>query len=111
MPPRGSRLACTLKSMDGAMGSYDAHPGEEPNSVARVDPVQWSKPPERPVQEGHFTLIGEMGMTGQVIMVNSYQWKALSDARLETFFYGAILWGRSPFKIIEDAERILKRGK
>jgi hypothetical protein len=50
-------------------------------------------------------------MTGQVILVNQYQWRDLSDARLEKFFYAAILWGKSPFKVIEDAKVILKREK
>jgi hypothetical protein len=50
-------------------------------------------------------------MTGQVILVNQYQWAALNQAKLESFFYGAILWGKSPFKVIEDAETMVKRGK
>lgn len=111
MPPRGNRLACSLRSVDGALGSYDVFPGEQPNSVARVDPVRWDRPTEKPVLEGAFTIIGDMGMTGQVVLVNQYQWRALIDARLEKFFYGAILWGRSPFKVIEDAQMMLKRAK
>ena len=111
MPPRGNRLACTLKTVDGVQGSFDAYPGEQPNSIAKVDPVKWSKETDKPVLEGAFTVIGDMGMTGQVILVNQYQWRALTDAKLETFFYGAILWGRSPFKVIEDAQTMLKRGK
>ena len=50
-------------------------------------------------------------VTGQVIMVNTYQWRALVDAKLETFFYRAILCVKSPFKLIEDAQTMLKRGK
>jgi hypothetical protein len=111
MPPRGSRLACSLRSIDGCHGSFDAYPGEQPGSVSRVDPVKWDKPPQKEVQEGHFTVIGDLGMTGQVILVNQYQWRALTEAKLESFFYGAILWGKSPFKVIEDAQLILKRGK
>ena len=111
MPPRGTRLACMLRTQDGAQGSFDAHVGEQPGSVSKVDPVKWSKQPEKPVQEGAFSIIGEMGMTGQVILVNQYQWRALADAKLESFFYGAILWGKNPFKVIEDAQMILKRGK
>ena len=111
MPPRGSRLACSLRSQDGAQGSFSVDVGEQPGSVAKVDPVKWSKPPEKPVQEGAFSVIGDMGMTGQVILLNQYQWKALTEARLENFFYGAILWGKSPFKVIEDAQTMLKRGK
>jgi len=111
MPPRGSRLICTLKSADGCQGSYDVTPGEQPNSIASVSPVAWDKPPEKPVQEGAFTVIGDLGMTGQVILVNSYQWRALTEAKVEKFFYGAMLWGKSPFKVIEDAQMMLKRGK
>ena len=107
MPPRGSRLACSLRTQDGCHGAYDVFPGEQPGSVSRVDPVRWDKPPEKPVLEGAFTVIGDMGMTGQVILVNQYQWKALEDAKLETFFYGAILWGKSPFKVFEDAQLML----
>jgi hypothetical protein len=54
-------------------------------------------------------VIGDLGMTGQVILVNQYQWQALNAAKLETFFYGAILWGRSPFKVIDDAQMMLNR--
>ena len=111
MPPRGNRLACTLRSVDGAQGTFDAYAGEQAGTVSRVDPVKWNKPTDKPVLEGAFTVIGDLGMTGQVILVNQYQWRALVDARLENFFYGAILWGKSPFKVIEDAQTILKRGK
>jgi hypothetical protein len=109
MPPRGSRLACSVKSVDGCHGSFDVYPGEQPGSVSRVDPVKWDKPPGKPVQEGAFTVIGDLGMTGQVILVNQYQWRALTEAKLESFFFGAILWGKSPFKVIEDAQLMLKR--
>ena len=109
MPPRGSRLVCAMRTQDGAQGSFDAYPGEQPGSVSKVDPVKWNKQPEKPVLECHFTIIGDLGMTGQVIMLNQYQWKALVDAKLENFFYGAILWGKSPFKVIEDAQMMLKR--
>jgi len=111
MPPRGSRLACSLKSVDGCHGSFDVTPGEQTGSVASVSPVVWNKTPEKPVQEGAFTVIGDLGMTGQVILVNQYQWRALVDAKLEKFFYGAILWGKSPFKVIEDAQMMLKRSR
>jgi hypothetical protein len=111
MPPRGNRLACSIRSVDGCVGSYDVYPGEQPNSVARIDPVKWDRPPQKEIQQATFTLIGDMGMTGQLILVNQYQWRALAQAKLETFFYAAILWGRSPFKVIEDAQFMLKRGK
>ncbi len=93
------------------MGPFDVTVGEKEGSVSNVEPVRWNKEPQKPVQEGAFTIIGELGMTGQVILVNSYQWKALVDAKLENFFFGAILWSKSPFKVIEDAQMMLKRGK
>jgi hypothetical protein len=111
MPPRGNRLACSIRTEDGAIGSFDAFPGEQPGSVERIDPVKWNKPPAGAVLEGAFSVIGEMGMTGQVVLVKQAQWQALAEAKLEKFFFGAILWGKSPFKVIEDAQTILKRGK
>lgn len=111
MPPRGFRLVCTLKSVDGCQGTFDVTPGEQPSSVATVGEVSWDKSPAKPVLEGAFTVIGDLGMTGQVILVNQYQWRALVEARLEKFFYAALLWGKSPFKVIEDAQLMLKRGK
>ena len=33
----------------------------------------------------------------------------LTAAKVENFFYAAILWGKSPFKVIEDAQFMLKR--
>jgi len=111
MPPRGSRLACSIKTADGALGSFDVYPGTEPMSVSKIDPIKWNKPPSGAVVEAMFSVIGEMGMTGQVILVKQEQWKTLADAKLEKFFFGAILWGKSPFKVIEDAQTILKRGK
>jgi hypothetical protein len=109
MPPRGNRLACSVRSLDGCLGSYDVYPGEQPNSVAKVDPIKWDREPQKGIQEGAFTVIGDMGMTGQVILVNHYQWRALAAAKLEIFFYAAILWGKSPFKVIADAEFMAKR--
>ena len=111
MPPRGTRLACTLRSADGCNGSYDVYPGEQPNSISKIEPVRWDKPPKQQVQQGAFTIIGDLGMTGQVILVNEQQWQALAAAKLEQFFYAAILWGKSPFKVLEDAQTMLKRGK
>lgn len=109
MPPRGSRLACSVKSLDGCHGSYDVYPGEAPKSIDKVDPIKWDKEPQQGIQEGMFTVIGDMGMTGQLIRVNTAQWQALVDAKLEKFFYAAILWSGSPFKVIADAEMMLKK--
>jgi hypothetical protein len=109
MPPRGSRLACALRSEDNCHGAFDVTPGEQPGSVARVDPVKWDKPPQKPVAEATFSVIGDFGMTGQVIVLKQAQWHALTETKLEPFFYGAILWGKSPFKVIEDAQLMLRR--
>jgi len=109
MPPRGTRLACSLRSEDNCHGSFDVAPGEQPTSVARVDAVTWDRPPQKPVVEATFTVIGDFGMTGQVIVLNQSQWQALIDTKLEQFFYGALLWGKSPFKVIEDAQLMLRR--
>jgi len=61
------------------------------------------------VVEGTFTVIGDFGMTGQVILLNQAQWQALTETKLVTFFFGALLWGKSPFKVIEDAQLMLRR--
>lgn len=111
MPARGSRLACSLRSGDGCQGAFDVYPGEQPGAIAKIEPVNWDKPPQGPVVYGAFSVIGDMGMTGQVVVLNEEQWRALAAAKLEPFFYGAILWGKSPFKVIDDANLILKRGK
>src|SRR6266446_1066198 len=110
MPPRGNRLACSLHTVDGARGSFDVFPGEQPNSVAKVAPVKWNKPTYAlVVLKGAFSVIGEMCMTGQVVVVNQDQWRALVEAKLENFFFGAMLWGKNPFKVIEDAQTMRKR--
>jgi hypothetical protein len=50
-------------------------------------------------------------MTGQVIVLDAQQWEMLQAAKLEQFFYAAILWGKSPFKVVEDAKMLLRRSK
>mgnify|MGYP003351498959 CR=1 FL=1 len=107
--PRGERLACSLKSLDGCIGAYSVYPGEAPRSVAKVEDVVWNKPPEKEVSEGAFSVIGDMGMTGRVLIINTYQWRALTQAKLEKFFYAAILWGMNPMKVVEDAQMMTKR--
>ena len=109
MQPRGSRLACSLRSIDGSGGSFDVYPGEAPMSIARVDPINWDKPPEKEVQRGAFSVIGEMGMTGTVVVLNQYQWRALVSTKLEEPFYAMILWGGSPMKVVEDASAMAAR--
>jgi len=109
MKPRGTRLAASLRTSDGASGVYSVYPGEEAKSVAGVDPVAWDRPPTGKVVQGAFTVIGELGMTGQLIVLNGYQWEALTKAKLEHHFYAAILWGGSPLKVVDDAQLIGKR--
>ncbi len=110
MKPRGERLACSLRSLDGSVGAYSVYPGEAPKSVAKIEDVVWNTPPQKDVSEGAFSVIGEMGMTGRILILNTYQWRALSQAKLESHFYGAILWGGNPMKVIEDAQMMAKRG-
>lgn len=109
MKPRGERLACSLRSIDGCHGAYSVYPGEAPKSVSKVEPVVWDRPPAKDVQEGAFSVIGEMGMTGRILLLNTYQWRALTAAKLEEHFYAAILWGGNPLKVVEDAQVMAKR--
>ncbi len=109
MKPRGQRLACSLRTLDGCVGAYDVFPGETPKSISRVDPVNWDRQPKQEVLEAAFSVIGEMGMTGHIIRANQYQWRALTKVKLEEPFYASILWGGSPLKILEDAAVIAKR--
>jgi len=110
MPPRGNRLVCTLRTADGAQAIYDVQAGEQPNSVGKVDPVKWNKASDKPVVSASFVIIGELGLTGKAHQLNEEQWHALTLAKLEPFFYGAILWDGNPTKVVEDAIRMLKRG-
>ncbi len=100
MQPRGSRLACSLYSIDGSIGSFDVFPaGDAPKSIARVDPVKWATPPQKEVRRASFSIVGEMGMTGAVLVLNQYKWRALASARLEEPFYAMILWRGSSLKV------------
>lgn len=109
MNPRGQRLACSLRTLDGCVGAYDAYPGETPKSISRIDPVQWDRQPEKEVLEAAFSMIGEMGMTGRIFRLNQYQWRALTQVGLEEPFYASILWGGNPFKVVDDATMMARR--
>lgn len=109
MPPRGNRLVCTLRTADGALAIYDVHAGEQPNSVGQVDPIEWNKASDQPVASAAFVIIGDLGLTGKAHQLNEEQWRALTQAKLEPFFYGAILWDGNPMKVVEDALRMTKR--
>ena len=109
MNPRGNRLACSLRTIDGSVGSFSAYPGEAPRTLKSVEPVQWDKEPQKEVAQATFSLIGDMGMTGTLILLNQYQWRALKEARLEEPFYAAVLWSGNPMKVVEDAAMMAKR--
>ena len=111
MPARGNRLVCTLRTADGAQAIYDVYPGEQPNSVGKTEPVKWNKDSSQPVASASFVIIGDLGLTGKAHQLNADQWRALTLAKLEPFFYAAILWDGNPLKVVEDAQRILKRAK
>ena len=104
MKPRGQRLACSLKTLDGCIGSYDVHPGEAPKSIAKVGALTWDRPPQKEVLEAAFSLIGEMGMTGHIIKVNQSQWRALTKVKLHEPFYVSIL-GKEPVQGSRGCDR------
>jgi len=108
--PRGTRIACALRSSDGASGLYSVYPGEQPKSVGTIEAIKWDRKPTGPIVHGAFTIIGEMGMTGQVIMLDQPKWDALKRAGLERHFYGAMLWGGTPLKVVDDALVMSRRG-
>ena len=95
--------------MDGCVGAYSVFPGEVPKSVSRVEPVVWDKQPAKDIMQGAFSVIGEMGMTGSILVLNTYQWRALRQTKLEEFFYAAVLWGGNALKVVEDAQLMAKR--
>lgn len=109
MHPRAQRLACSLRSIDGCTGTYSVLPGSEPRSIEAVEPVVWDRPAEREVQQAMFTLIGEMGMTGTLLLLNQYQWRALNATGLQEPFYAALLWGGNALKVVEDAALLAAR--
>jgi len=109
MPPRGNRLVCTLRTTDGAQAIYDVHAGEQPNSIGKVDAVKWNKATDKPVVSASFVIIGGLGLTGKAHQLDEQQWRALTLAKLEPFYYGAILWDGNPAKVVEDELRMLKR--
>jgi hypothetical protein len=111
MTPRGDRLACTLRTLDHCQGTFSVLAGGQPGTVGIIEPVAWDQPPKREVLEAVFTLFQDIGMTGRIIMLNQYQWRALAQAGLEAFFFAAIIWGKNPFKVVEDAEFIARRTK
>jgi hypothetical protein len=109
MKPRGERLVCSLRSIDGCVGAYSVFPGEAPKSISKIEPVVWDKEPGKEVMQGAFSVIGEMGMTGSILLLNTYQWRALKQANLENYFYAAVLWGGNALKVVEDAQLMAKR--
>lgn len=108
--PRGSRVACSLRSTDGANGVFSVYPGEAAKTVGRVEDVQWDRAPAGEIVQAAFTIIGEMGMTGQIILLNAEKWTALAKTNLVNHFYAALLWGGSPLKVADDAVVMARRG-
>jgi hypothetical protein len=109
MKPRGTRLACSLRTSDGSNGVFSVYPGETPKSISGTEPIKWDKEPAGQVVQGMFTVIGEMGMTGQIILLDEEKWRALTKTNLTQHFYAAILWGGSPLKVAEDALLMARR--
>ena len=109
MTPKGVRLGCSLKTLDGCTGTYSVFPGEAPKSVASVETVTWDRLPDQEVREASFFVVGDMGMTGILVLLNTEQWRNLTRMKLESFFYAAMLWGSDPMKIVEDATRMQQR--
>ena len=96
MKPRGTRLACSVRTSDGCNGVYSVIPGEAPKSLAAVEPIKWDREPTGEVVQGAFTVIGEMGMTGQIVLLDAEKWRALKKTGLDaTLLHGHPL-GRHP---------------
>lgn len=110
MKPRGERIACMIETDDGARGVYSVYAGTEPKSVDRVDPVEWGDTkPKGNVTVAMFSIIGEMGMTGQIIRITGAEWLALMRTKQMTNFYATILWGGGPLKVVQAAVAIEKK--
>jgi len=60
--------------------------------------------------EASFSIITDLGMTGAIIRLNQYQWRALNHVKLIEPFYGFMLWGGNPMKVVDDA-MMLAKGK
>ncbi len=108
--PRGTRIACSLRVGNGANGVYSVYPGGEAKSIGSVEQPKWDKDPAGPIVQAVFTIIGEMGMTGQVILLDQAKWDALQKTKLLNHFYVALLWGGTPLKVVDDAVMMAKRG-
>ncbi len=110
MKPRGERIACMIETDDGARGVFSVLAGAEPNSVERVDPVEWGgDKPRGDVKLAMFSLVGEMGMTGQIVRITGEEWAALMHANALHGFYSTILWGGGPLKIVQAAVAVRKK--
>jgi hypothetical protein len=104
MKPRGERIACMVETADGARGVYSVFAGSEPQSIDRIDPVEWGeKKPSGRVKLAMFSVIAEMGMTGQTIRITGPEWLALMRTDQMQNFYATILWGGGPLKVVQEA--------
>jgi hypothetical protein len=110
MKPRGERIACSLETEDGVTGVYSVYAGTEPKSIAKIDTVEWGKVmPKGDVKVGMFSVIGDMGYTGQIIRVTGEELRAMIRTKLINDFYVAVLWGGGPLKIAKDAVLMARR--
>ena len=103
------RPLITEKGQHQSTGHHRAYPFEV-NPWASKDEIKWDKTPTGPVVQGVLTIIGEMGMTGQVILLDQAKWDALQKSKLISHFFIAMLWGGTPLKIVDDAVMMAKRG-
>ena len=45
MTPKGVRLGCLLKTVDGCTGTFSVFPGEADKSIASDESVNWDRAP------------------------------------------------------------------
>jgi hypothetical protein len=85
--------------------------GDDPGAIGRIEPVIWNQPGKRDVVEATFVPFSNLEMTGRIVTLDQQQWHALVHAKLESFFYLAMLWGKDPTKVVADAEILLRRAR
>ena len=103
----GGLASLTIRSLAQSLGSK---PMSVYHYVASKDEIKWDKTPTGQVVQGVFTIISEMGMTGQVVLLDQTKWDALQKSKLISHFFIAMLWGGTPLKIVDDAVMMAKRG-
>jgi hypothetical protein len=101
--PTATRIECRVESTDGQTGVFAVTVGREPNSIKQIAPLQWSSRVHGPIAKGSFSAFGDNGWTGQMIALNSRQWRALVTTRQVERFLAAMLWGGQPMRITKRA--------